>query len=128
MLRSRFAIIITAIVIVPLAGGAIYLNANLHNTKETMAFIESRIGPTGFVDWDQTICVESIDDIGWFKKKDNWYIQFGKLRLEFSPRNLRDKDFLAQAQRIGIDVRGNLEEENLRFYWHDEEIQEWVAS
>lgn len=128
MARNRFIVIISLIVIVVVAGGAVIVNSQLHNTMRTMQFIESRMRGDTFLDYDQSICVYSPEDVGWFKKGDNWYIQFGKLRLEFTPEDLRDPEFMAQVGRIKLDIRGNLEEGNLKFYWLDTELSEWVPS
>lgn len=51
---------------------------------------------------------------------------YGKLQLEFTPKQLEDQAFLEQVGRIGLDIRGDLEEGNLRFYWYGTELEEWV--
>ena len=51
---------------------------------------------------------------------------YGKLQLEFTPKQLEDQAFLEQVGRIGLDIRGDLEGGNLRFYWYGTELEEWV--
>lgn len=125
-MKGKFGTIIIAIVICALAGGALYLNMNLHSTTKTMAFIEGRMRGSYFVDYDNSIGVESSKDIGWWKKDGNWYVMYGKLQLEFTKKQLQDQKFLEQVGRIGLDIRGDLEGGNLTFYWNDEELEEWV--
>lgn len=60
------------------------------------------------------------------EKDGNWYVMYGKLQLEFTPKQLQDRAFLEQVSRIGLDIRGDLEEGDLRFYWFDTELEEWV--
>jgi hypothetical protein len=124
---GKFGIVLTAVIIVVLVGAGIYLNMNLKTTDDTLVFIESRMRGGGeFLDYDNAIGVSSIEDIGWWKKDGKWYILFGKLELEFTPKNLQDKEFLAKVKKIGIDIRGNLEEGDLTFYWLGNKLEEWV--
>ena len=125
-MKSKIGIVVAVILIVAVAAGAVLINYNLHSTMKTMQFIEGRLRNGAFVDYDQSICVESAEDLGWWKKDGNWYVMYGKLQLEFTPDQLKDPNFLAQVGRIGLDIRGDLEEGNLRFYWFDTELEEWV--
>lgn len=125
-MKNKFGIVIAVVLIVSVSAAAIIINYNLHSTMKTMAFIESRLRNGAFVDYDQSICVESVKDLGWWKKDGNWYVMYGKLQLEFTPKQLRDQTFLAQVGRIGLDIRGDLEEGVLHFYWFGEELEEWV--
>ena len=79
-----------------------------------------------FVDYDGSIAVESAEDLGWWKKDGNWYVMYGKLQLEFTPKQLRDPAHLEMIGRIGLDIRGDLEEGDLRFFWLGTELEEWV--
>lgn len=126
-MKTKFGIIAVVAIIVIVSIGAVLINYNLHSTMKTMQFIEGRIRPSGtIVDYDQSICVESAEDLGWWKKDGNWYVMYGKLQLEFTPKQLEDQKFLEQVGRIGLDIRGDLEEGNLRFYWYGTELEEWV--
>ena len=126
-MKTKFGIIAVVAIIVIVSIGAVLINYNLHITMKTMQFIEGRIRPGGtIVDYDQSICVESAEDLGWWKKDGNWYVMYGKLQLEFTPKQLEDQAFLEQVGRIGLDIRGDLEEGNLRFYWYGTELEEWV--
>lgn len=79
-----------------------------------------------FVDYDHSIDVASADDLGWWEKDGKWYVMYGKLQLEFTKEQLRDKTFLEQVKCIGLDIRGDLDEGRLRFYWFDTELEQWV--
>ena len=126
-MKTKFGIIAVVAIIVIVSIGAVLINYNLHSTMKTMQLIEGRIRPGGtIVDYDQSICVESAEDLGWWKKDGNWYVMYGKLQLEFTPKQLEDQAFLEQVGRIGLDIRGDLEEGNLRFYWYGTELEEWV--
>ena len=126
-MKTKFGIIAVVAIIVIVSIGAVLINYNLHSAMKTMQFIEGRIRPGGtIVDYDQSICVESAEDLGWWKKDGNWYVMYGKLQLEFTPKQLEDQKFLEQVGRIGLDIRGDLEEGNLRFYWYGTELEEWV--
>lgn len=126
MFRSKFVVIIPAILIVVVAAAAFTLSSHLNTTVNTMQFIESRLRGGKIIDYDQSIAVDSVEDIGWWKKDDVWYIMYGKLQLELPTKKLKDKLFLEKLGRIGIDIRGNLEEGRLRFYWFGAEVKEWV--
>lgn len=125
-MKNKFGIIVSVILIVVIAASAVLINYNLHSTMRTMKFIEGRLRNGTFVDYDQSICVESAEDLGWWKKDGNWYVMYGKLQLEFTPKQLQDRTFLEQVSRIGLDIRGNLEDGDLHFYWFDTELEEWV--
>ena len=126
-MKTKFGIIAVVAIIVIVSIGAVLINYNLHSTMKTMQVSEGRIRPGGtIVDYDQSICVESAEDLGWWKKDGNWYVMYGKLQLEFTPKQLEDQKFLEQVGRIGLDIRGDLEEGNLRFYWYGTELEEWV--
>lgn len=127
ILKSKFGIIVAVVLTVAIASGALILNANLHSTMRTMQFIEGRMRPGGaFIDYDHSIDVETAEDIGWWYKHGNWYIMYGKLQLEFTPEQLRDPKYLEQIGRIGLDIRGSLDEKDLRFFWLGTELEEWV--
>lgn len=128
MTKQRLLIILSAVFIIAVAVIAVVINMNLHSTMRTMKFIEGRYRGSYFVDHDQTICVESSKDIGWYRRGTSWCIKFGKLELEFTKNMLRDQKVLHQLKCIGMDVRGNLEENDLRWYWQNEQIEEWVPS
>ena len=105
-MKTKFGIIAVVAIIVIVSIGAVLINYNLHSTMKTMQFIEGRIRPGGtVVDYDQSICVESAEDLGWWKKDGNWYVMYGKLQLEFTPKQLEDQAFLEQVGRIGLDIR-----------------------
>lgn len=125
-LKTKFSIIVATVLILVIAIGAVLVNYNLHSTMNTMQFIESRLRNGVFIDYDHSIDVESAEDLGWWKKGGNWYVMYGKLQLEFTPKQLQDKEFLAQVARIGLDIRGQLDEGNLHFYWFGTELEEWV--
>ena len=126
-LKTKLGIIVAVILLTVTAVVAVVVNYNLHSTMETMKFIEGRLRPGGaFVDYDQSICVESAEDLGWWEKGGNWYVMYGKLQLEFTPEQLKDPVVLEQIGRIGLDIRGDLDEGNLRFYWFGTQLEEWV--
>lgn len=125
-MNSKAGIIVSLFLLFTVSVAAVVVNTNLHSTEKTMLFIEERLRNGSFIDYDQSICVESAEDIGWWKKGNNWYIMYGKLQLEFTPKQLRDPDFLALVGRIGLDIRGDLDAGDLRFYWYDTELAEWV--
>lgn len=126
-MKNKFGIGVAVVLIIAIAAGAILINYNLHSTMKTMRFIESRLRPGGtFVDYDHSIDVASAEDLGWWEDGGNWYIMYGKLQLEFTPDQLKDPVYLEQIGRIGLDIRGDLDEGNLHFYWFDTELKEWV--
>lgn len=126
-MKTKFGIITAVVLIIAVAAGAVLINVNLQSTMKTMQFIEGRMRPGGsFVDYDNSIGVESAEDLGWWYKDGNWYVMYGKLQLEFTPKQLQDPAFLAQISRIGIDIHGDLHEGNLRFFWMETELEEWV--
>jgi len=126
-MKMKISIIVSAIVITVITGVAVYINAGLHSTRDTMEFIASRKRPDGsFLDYDHSIDVYSADDLGWYKDGDNWYVLYGKLQLEFTPEQLADESFMKLVNSIDLDVKGNIEEGTLRFYWRGEKLDECV--
>ena len=119
-------IIITALLIVVVAGFAVYLNSNLGTTYETMELIQSRYKGGRFVDYDRTICVESPEDLGWWKEREDWYVQYGKLCLKFTPKDLKDPKFMTMVNAIGLEIKGDVDEGHLRFFWQETELKELV--
>lgn len=101
-MKTKFGIIAVVAIIVIVSIGAVLINYNLHSTMKTMQFIEGRIRPGGtIVDYDQSICVESAEDLGWWKKGGNWYVMYGKLQLEFTPKQLEDR---SSSSRLAVLV------------------------
>lgn len=119
-------IILSAVILSAVVLFAVYLTSSLDSTYETMELIHSRYKGGRFVDYDRTICVETADDIGWWKEGDNWIVQYGKLGLKFTPKDLKDPKFLAMVKSIGIEIYGNVDGGNLRFYWQEVELKELV--
>ena len=128
MVKQKLLIILSAMAIVTIAVVAVLINQNLHSTMRTMQFIEGRWRGGYFVDHDQSICVETVKDIGWYRRGVDWSIKFGKLELKFTKRMLKDPNVLLQMKKIGMDVRGDLEKEDLRWYWNNQQIEEWVPN
>jgi hypothetical protein len=108
-------------------GFVIYGNYGIQDTTAIMDFIESRLRGSGtFADYDGSIGIESAEDLGWWKKGENWYVMYGKLQLKFTPERLQDQEFLKKIGSIGLDIRGDLEEGKLSFYWFGTKLKEWV--
>lgn len=126
-MKQKVFIFIGALAVILFAAGAIILNLSLDDTMDTMEFIAGRYRGGGiFIDYDNSIGVESIGDIGYWNKGTTWYVQYGKLELEFTKKELQDKNMLEAIGAIGLDVRGDLEANDLRWYWCDEELERWV--
>ena len=123
---KRVDIILTALVLVAVTGFAIYLNSGLESTYDTMEFIRGRYDGGKFIDYDRAIAVDSVDDIGWWKDGENWYVQYGKLSLKFTPKDLKDPKFLEMVKAIGLDIYGNVDAGCLKFYWQEIELKELV--
>lgn len=129
MAKQKVLIVIAAFVITLLAAAAVLYNMTLNNTMDTMEFIAGRYkGGTMFVDYDNSIGVDEVTDVGYWYKDNCWYVKYGKLLLEFTKKDLEDANMLSAIGQIGLDVRGNLEENNLRWYFAGEELEEWVPS
>ncbi len=128
-MKQRIMIIIGALAICAAAVFAIYINMNLGSTMDTLEFISSRYRGGGlFVDYDNSIAVESAEDIGYWNEGTTWYVKFGKLELVFTHEDLQDPEMLKAIAAVGLDVRGKLEDNNLRWYWAGEELKEWVPN
>lgn len=127
-MKQKVLIIIAALAICLVAAGAILMNMNLESTMDTMEFIAGRYRSGSFIDYDHSIDVESAADIGYWNKGTTWYIKFGKLELEFTKKDLQDPKYLEAIAAIGLDVRGDLETNQLRWYWGGVELKEWVPN
>lgn len=127
-MKQKVLAVISALAIVLVAVVAVYINVNLEDTMDTMEFIAGRYRGGSFVDYDNSIDVESAKDIGYWNKGTTWYVKFGKLELKFTKQDLQDPAYLEAISAIGLDVRGNLEENNLKWYWGGEELEEWVPN
>ena len=127
-MQQKAMVIVAALVLCLAAVFAILMNMSLESTMDTMEFIAGRYRSGSFVDYDHSIEVESAKDIGYWNKGTTWYIKYGKLELEFTKKNLQDPEYLKAIAAIGLDVRGNLEENNLRWYWNGVELEEWVPN
>lgn len=129
MVKQKVFVFIGAIVICVAATLAVVLNLSLEDTMDTMEFIAGRYkGGTLFVDYDNSIGVESASDVGYWQKGNNWYIKYGKLELEFTPKDLADEKMLEAIGQIGLDVRGNLETNELTWYFAGVKLEEWVPN
>lgn len=125
--KQKAMVVIGGLFIIALAIGGILLNMNLHSTMKSMKFIEGRYRGGSFVDYDNSIAVHSADDLGWYKKSTNtWLVKYGKIGLEFTKQQLQDPAILEEIDKIGLDVRGDLEEGDLRWYWCGVELKELV--
>lgn len=126
-MKQKILIVIGALVICTATILAIYMNVSLEDTMDTMEFIAGRYRGGGqFVDYDNSIGVESSKNIGYWNKGSTWYVMYGKLELEFTKKDLQDKEILKAIAAIGLDVRGDLESNQLTWYWCGEELEEWV--
>ena len=124
MVKQKMLVIFGAMFLIGFVVVGVLINSNLHSTMRTMQFIEGRYKHGKFIDYDNSIAVESADDLGWFRKKGNWYVRYGKLELEFTKSQLKDENILKMLPKIGLDVRGNLEEGDLKWYWEGVELRE----
>ena len=127
-MNQKAMVVMSAIVICALTAGAITMNMNLDDTMDTLEFIAGRYRGGRFIDYDNSIAVESSKDIGYWNEGTTWYVKYGKLELEFTKKNLQDPEYLKAIAAIGLDVRGNLEENELSWYWREEELEEWVPN
>lgn len=126
-MKQKVIIVLSAVVICALALGAVLLNMNLEDTMDTLEFIAGRYRGSGiFIDYDNSIGVESIDDIGYWNKGTTWYVMYGKLELTFTKKDLQDKEMLKAIAAVGLDVRGDLESNQLTWYWCGDKLEEWV--
>lgn len=127
-MKQKVLVIIGALVLILFTVGAILLNMGLEDTMDTMEFISGRLRGGHFVDYDNSIGVESAEDIGYWNKGTTWYVKFGKLELEFTKQNLQDPEYLKAIDACGLDVKGDLEANELRWYWCGEQLKEWVPN
>lgn len=126
-MKRVFAVIVGGLCLIVIAAVSIYVCCNASNTVVALELLESRLRGNGtFIDYDQAICANSIKDFGWWKKRGTWYIAYGKIELELTPKQLKDVELVERLERLGIVIRGTVESGNLSFYWRDEEIAEWV--
>lgn len=103
------------------------MNVDKSTTVHSMEEIKSRVLGNGtFLDYDKEIGVTSVKDIGWWKVRGAWHVQYGNLELQFTPKQLKDKNVLKLAEDIGLDIRGNLDKGNLTFYWYNQKVEECV--
>lgn len=128
-MKQKVMVAVGALVVTLGFAAAVLYNVSLGGTMDTMEFIAGRYKGGGrFVDYDNSIAVESHEDIGYWNKGTTWYIKYGKLQLEFTEKDLRDPNMLEGIAAIGLDVRGNLEENQLTWYWCGEKLEEWVPN
>lgn len=127
-MKNKIMVVLAAVVLCAAAAIAIVVNMKLEDTMDTMEFIAGRYRGGVFIDYDHSINVESAKDIGYWNKGTTWYVKFGKLQLKFTKENLKDPAYLEAIAAIGLDVRGNLEDNNLRWYWCGEQLEEWVPN
>lgn len=128
MTKNKLLIILSAVVICACVVGAILVNMSLHNVLETMKFIEGRYRGGRFVDYDNSIGVESADDIGYWYKDGKYVVKYGKLELAFSEKNLRDPVYQQACKNIGLEAKGNLEEHKVVWYFQGQRLEEWVPN
>ena len=128
-MKQKLLTVLSALVLVLAAGLAVYINSSLDDTMSTINFIAGRYKGSGvFVDYDNSIGVKTADDIGYWYKKGNWYIKYGKLQLEFTPKMLEDPEYIKGIAAIGLDARGSISDGSLRWFWCDEELEVWVPN
>lgn len=126
-METKVRVVAVAILIVIGVGLWASLNLGKSTTVESMKMIKSRVKGNGtFLDYDKTINVESVKDLGWWKAHGDWHIQYGSLELQLTPAQLKDKSILWLAKDIGLEIYGNVDEGNLRFYWYDQKIAECI--
>lgn len=127
-MKQKVMIVISALAIVLCASIAIYINMNLSTTMDTLEFIAGRYRGGTFIDHDHSIEVDGPEDIGYWNKGTTWYVKFGKLELEFTKKDLQDPEMKEAIAAVGLDVKGNLENNDLRWFWGDEELERWVPN
>lgn len=127
MKGQKVMVIVGALVICLVAVIGIYINLNLDSTLDTLKFIKERYRGGGvFVDYDHSIEVNSIADIGYYKKKGDWYVIYGKMELKFTLDNIQDPVYQAAIKAVDLDVKGSIEDNELVWYWCGQELAQWV--
>lgn len=126
-LKIIFAGIVVFLAVAVYFGAEYYSNNKLdYSAIET---IKSNMrGPGRFYTGETTVCVDSVDDIGYVLKPSAINLYYGKILVNIPYSALKDEEYLTALSEIGIKIYTRVdEEENTQYritYW-DETVQEW---
>lgn len=126
-MRRRLGILLSALVLIVFAGGGVILNMDLSSVTDSVQFIYSRLRGDGtFIDYDNSIQVDSVSDIGWWEKNGKWYVMYGAIPLEFTKSQLQNQEFLDMLSEIGLEVYGDVASGSISFTWFGDKVAEWL--
>jgi hypothetical protein len=109
-------------------GAYYYMNTKAtENTNiNTYNIIKGRLKANNtFMDYDNTIGVTSISDLGYKVKDKVIYLTYGNLQFKLANKDLVDKDFISDMKKIGIEIKKTKSGDYVLYYW-GEKIQKWT--
>lgn len=116
------------IIIIGIVFAYVYLNRDTSSDTNwsTLNLIKGRMnGRLELVDYDDTISVDSVDDIGFQVKDKKILIYFGKLSFKIGKADLENLDFMKAMKSIGLEIKKNKSGQYYVTYW-GEEVARWA--
>lgn len=112
---------------------AVYFGVEIYsaNTPD-MSAIETikanQISPGKFYRGETTVCVDSVEDLGFVRKSSGINLYYGKMLVVIPYRALDNEEYLTALSEIGIKIYTRVDENNetqYRLTYWDEDIVEW---
>jgi hypothetical protein len=126
-MNTKTKIFIIAIIIA--AGGVCYIlffTGNPH-PYQSVDYIAQRVVNGKIVDYVRDISNEplTVNQISYkVSPQGIYYIQYGKIQIELTPKLLKDETMLSKLRKIGIEVLQNSTSETYVFKWFGEDVKQ----
>ena len=129
-MKNKFTKFVVAPVVFLLVGTVfyfVYYNVVINSTATNIKLIKEHMNSSGtIVDIQNEIGVQSVEDIKLFVTTEEVRIQFGKLVLNWSPKNFAKSETQEQLSQIGFEIQFKGEPPKMYLYWHGAEVERWV--
>ena len=128
---TRISIILAGLVVV-LATVAFFGMQYISDSRPDMTTIETikanMKSPGKFYTAETTVCVDSVDDLGYICKDTHINLYYGKVLVNIPYKSLNDEEYMKALEEIGIKVYSREDESgDVHYkltYWGDT-ITEW---
>ena len=116
-----------------LLGSGIFAFMYFNNAEEVdfsqLNTIRDRIDGRGqLVDYDNTINVDDIGDIGYSVEDGELRIYFGNIPIDCTKKALANSDFMRDLKQIGITIKGDKKTNSYKVYYKGEKVSQLARS
>jgi hypothetical protein len=115
------------VVVILAVGGITYwsLYGAPSDNLASIEFIQSRMFNGEIIDLQQDLRVEGVEDIKWYEKRNNIYIEYGTVLLKYPVSEFVKPEVQEDLNSILLETKQNAETLEFTLYFNGEEVTKY---